>query len=63
MVAFRRHLYYPVKGVLDEVETRAMRSLHFLAMCKEIRDLWRENKRTAVIALYEFDHDLGGLLG
>jgi hypothetical protein len=40
MIAIRRHIYYLVKDVLDEVEKRAMRSLHFLALCKEIRDLW-----------------------
>ena len=36
-------------------------SLYSFALCKEIRDFGRKDKRTAVIALHKLDHDFSRL--
>jgi hypothetical protein len=46
---------------MEEWRMRHGRS-YFLALCKQIRDLWRKYQRTPVVALDELSHSLGSLL-
>lgn len=42
---------------------RVHRLSDLLALCKEVRHLWRKHKRASVVALDKLDDDLGRLFG